>query len=158
MRFQSRVETHGEVSPGPQTYIVSVPSNPTLGLMTREPKFRDHKESYVSFVGPGSYDVKSTLGHSRAYDFGKGFNKDESARDQGTEESPGPGHYARASLDGTVGYSMARSTPPIYSESERLGPGYYRLPDPYRGGGKSGRFASSPRFHESPQQKIESEG
>ena len=142
------------MTPGPQTYVVSVPSNPVLGVMMREPKFREKLETYAAMLGPGSYDVKQGIGQGPGWNFGKCLKPDERSA---PEAVPGPGHYSRSSVDSQPAYSIPRSSSPLYTETDRLGPGYYRFPDPLRKGSGMGRFAASPRFRESSHEKLESD-
>ena len=154
LRFQSRTESHTEMTPGPQTYVVHVPANPALGVMLREPKFREKREPYTTFIGPGSYDVRSEIGHSPGCNFSKGQR--ENPVSQSTETVPGPGQYSKRSLETQPAYSFPRSASPLYTESDHLGPGYYRLPDHFRRNSGLGKFAASPRFRESSNEKLES--
>lgn len=142
------------MTPGPQSYVVNVPNNPKLGVMMREPKFKEKLETYATMLGPGSYDVKSGIGQSPGWNFGKCLKPDEHSA---MEAVPGPGHYVRSSVDSQPAYSIPRSSSPLYTETDRLGPGYYRLPDPLRRGSGLGRFAASPRFRESSHEKLESD-
>ena len=147
LRFQSRNEKFSNMSPGPETYVVTDPSKPALGIMYREQRFKERQESYSSLLGPGSYELKS--GKDRpGWEFAK-----SNAQVQKEEEVPGPGHYSQHRLSGSVSFSMARSEEPLFSGSEKLGPGYYGVPDPYKASA-SGRFNSSPRFQEPHQQRV----
>ena len=156
LRFQSRTESRTEMTPGPQSYVISVPSNPALGVMMREPKFREKSEAYSTLLGPGSYDVKPAIGQGPGWNFSKSIKQEEQLALHRAEAVPGPGHYSRSSIDSQHAYSIPRSSSPLYTETDRLGPGYYRLPDPLRRNSGIARFAVSPRFHESPHEKLES--
>ena len=147
LRFQSRNEKFTDMSPGPETYFVKDTSKPLLCVLNREQKFKERQESYSSLLGPGSYDVKGGKGHP-GWEFPKSGNQVKEV-----DMTPGPGHYPQRSASTSVSFSIPRSEEPLFSESKKMGPGYYGTPDPYKPS-KVVKFNSSPRFHESHQQRV----
>ena len=161
-KMQSRYESIAETTPGPQSYLVSDVKDSTLGIMTREAKYKDNAEFYQTFLGPGSYEIDSTLS-----DVGWKFAKEgrETELDvlptqpatglrQRPEQRPGPGHYNTKSEFCCNAFSMAKSPKGHKKTSSMLGPGTYTVALPKDS--VEFKFSSVPRFFESFKERMES--
>lgn len=147
-RFQFRHETMMPMTPGPQSYQVVTPTKPLLGIISREPKFKERKSEDVQSVGPGSYDLDSSgsSGH-RGFRFGKELTDNLPT----VEPLPGPGYYQPAEKVTSSGYSMGKALAiPMATVGQRLGPGCYNI-SPIKVESPGCRFTSAPRFPSSSQ-------
>jgi len=114
-----------------------------------------------SALGPGTYEVKSTLRLQNGFTF-RGQTREEDKDVSHTQplsgfrysylDSPGPGYYARMDVGEAKGYSFPAAMQKRQTRAELLGPGsYYYLSKQQ----KQGHFFSpSPRFAQSPIDRL----
>jgi len=114
-----------------------------------------------SAVGPGTYEVKSTLklhdgfsfqGQAREDDRDVRFTQPLSGFRYSYLDSPGPGYYTRAEAGEMKGYSFPAAMRKRQTGAELLGPGSYFYLNKQQ---KQGHFFSpSPRFAQLPIERL----
>ena len=142
-RFQFRHEVTVPMTPGPQSYQVITPTKPLLGIISREPKYKERNSMDLQTIGPGAYEIDySGTGGGRGFRFGKELIDEIPS----PEALPGPGHYQPTEITTNAGYSISKAQAlQVTTISQRLGPGCYNV-SPSKSESHSGRFSSAPRF------------